>query len=135
MNKKNTVLFIGGTIFGFGLAYGEMSKPEIVLSFLRLEDIGLILLMISAIIPAAISINIIPKFLEKPILLGEFKPRQRTLNKKTIIGAIIFGVGWGISGQCPGSAMSSIGLGNYPILAGIASIFIGAYIMGRYFSK
>jgi hypothetical protein len=135
MNKKNIVLFFGGIIFGFGLAYGGMSKPEIVLSFLRLDDLGLIILMISAIIPTAISINIIPKLIEKPILLGEFKLRQRTLTKKTIIGATIFGIGWGISGQCPGSAISSIGLGNYPILAGIASIFIGAYIMGRYFAN
>jgi hypothetical protein len=135
MEKKNLILFIGGIIFGFGLAYGGMSKPEIVLSFLRLEDFGLLLLMISAIIPTTIAINVIPKLIEKPLLGGAFKPRERTLTRTTIIGATIFGIGWGISGQCPGSAMSSIGLGNYPILAGIASMFVGAYIMGRYFGS
>jgi len=72
--------------------------------------------------------------LKKPLLGGEFKKRKRTLNKNTIIGAAIFGVGWGVSGQCPGSAMASIGVGNIPILIGIASMFLGAYIMGRFFT-
>ena len=45
MDKKNIVLFIGGLFFGFGLAWGGMSKPEIVLSFLQLKDYGLTLLM------------------------------------------------------------------------------------------
>jgi len=133
MENKHIILFIGGIIFGFGLAFGGMSKPEIVLSFLRLEDLGLILLMGSAVAPTAISINIIPRYMKKPVLGGEFKPRQRTLSRNTILGAIIFGVGWGLSGQCPGSALSSIGLGNYPILAGIGAMFLGAYVMGRYF--
>jgi uncharacterized membrane protein YedE/YeeE len=65
---------------------------------------------------------------------GEFKKRKRTLNKRTVIGAIIFGVGWGISGLCPGSAMASLGIGNLPVLIGIAGMFLGAYIMGRYFT-
>ncbi len=133
MENKHIILFIGGIIFGFGLAFGGMSKPEIVLSFLRLEDLGLILLMGSAVVPTAISINIIPRFMKKPVLGGEFKPRQRKLSRNTILGAIIFGVGWGLSGQCPGSALSSIGIGNYPILAGIGAMFLGAYVMGRYF--
>jgi hypothetical protein len=133
MENKHIILFTGGIIFGFGLAFGGMSKPEIVLSFLRLEDLGLILLMGSAIVPTAISINILPRFMKKPVLGGEFKPRQRTLSRNTILGAIIFGVGWGLSGQCPGSALSSIGIGNYPILAGIGAMFLGAYVMGRYF--
>ena len=52
----------------------------------------------------------------------------------TIIGAIIFGLGWGLSGLCPGSAMASLGVGNLPSLIGIAGMFIGAYVMGRYFT-
>ena len=51
-----------------------------------------------------------------------------------IIGAAIFGVGWGISGQCPGSAIASLGVGNIPVLIGIVSMFLGAYIMGRLFT-
>jgi uncharacterized membrane protein YedE/YeeE len=133
VNNKNIVLFIGGLFFGFGLAWGGMSKPEIVLSFLQLKDYGLFVLMGAATITTFVAINIVPKFLEKPILGGEFKPRVRTLNRNTILGAIIFGIGWGISGQCPGSALSSLGIGNIPVLIGIAGMFVGAYVMGRFF--
>jgi len=134
MNIKNVVVFIGGLFFGFGLAFGGMSKQEIVLSFLQLKDLGLLLLLGGSALVTAITINLIPKLLKKPILGGEFKKRARTLNKRTIIGSIIFGVGWGISGLCPGSALASLGIGNLPVLIGIAGMFVGAYIMGRYFA-
>ena len=133
MKNRNIVLFIGGLVFGFGLAYGGMSKPEIVLDFLQLHDFGLVVLMGSAVVPTFIAINVVPRFMEKPVLGGEFKPRQRTLSRNTLLGAGIFGVGWGISGQCPGSALSSLGLGNYPVILGIAAMFLGAYVMGRFF--
>lgn len=134
MKQQNIVLLIGGIIFGFGLAYGNMSKPEIVLSFLERTDFGLAVLMASAFSFAFVAINIVPRFIEKPILGGEFKRRERTFGTNTIIGAIVFGVGWGISGLCPGAAISSVGVGNLPALAGIGAMFLGAYVMGRWFS-
>ncbi len=133
MNNRNIVLFIGGIVFGFGLALGGMSKPEIVLSFLQLKDFGLILLMGAGTGVAFVAINVVPRFVKKPVLGGEFKPRTRTLSRNTLIGATIFGVGWGLSGQCPGSALSSLGVGNIPVLLGIAAMFQGAYVMGRFF--
>lgn len=133
MNNKRIILFIGGLFFGFGLAFGGMSKPEIVLSFLQLKDYGLILLMGAGTVTAFVAINIIPKFMEKPFLGGKFKPRTRVFNRNTVLGAIIFGIGWGMSGQCPGSALSSIGIGNLPVLLGVVSMFVGAYLMGKLF--
>jgi hypothetical protein len=133
MNKKNLILLLGGILFGFGLARGGMSKPEIVLSFLQLKDYGLILLMGTATATTFIAINIIPRYMEKPVIGEEFKPRTRVLSINTIIGAVIFGIGWGISGQCPGSALSSLGIGNFPVLSGMLSMFLGAYVMGRFF--
>jgi len=133
VNNRNIVLFVGGIVFGFGLAVGGMSKPEVVLSFLQLKDFGLVVLMGCATGVTFVAINVLPKFIERPILGGEFKPRTRTLSRNTIIGAAIFGVGWGLSGQCPGSALSSLGIGNLPVLLGIAAMFLGAYVMGRFF--
>jgi len=98
-----------------------------------LKDYGLVLLMGSAVAITFVAVNIVPRFMEKPLLGGEFKPRTRVLSRNTILGAIVFGVGWGLSGQCPGSALSSLGVGNYPILIGMISMFVGAYVMGRYF--
>lgn len=135
MRIMHLFVFTGGLLFGFGLAFGGMSKQEIVLSFLQLKDLGLLLLLGTSAFVTALTINLVPKILKGPLLGGEeFKRRKRTLSKRTIIGAIIFGVGWGISGQCPGSAWASLGVGNIPVLIGIASMFLGAYIMGRFFT-
>jgi len=134
MRAKHLFVFTGGLLFGFGLAFGGMAKQEIVLSFLQLKDLGLLLLLGASAAVTALTINLAPKILKRPFLGGEFKKRTRTLSKKTIIGATIFGVGWGISGQCPGSAWASLGVGNIPVLIGIASMFLGAYIMGRFFT-
>jgi uncharacterized membrane protein YedE/YeeE len=130
VNKRNLVVLIGGILFGFGLSYSGMTKQEIVLSFLKLEDLGLIFVLGGAALVAAFAINVLAKYQKKPVLGGEFKPRKRLLSWKIIIGAAIFGIGWGISGQCPGSAIASLGTGNLPVLLGIAAMFVGAYLRG-----
>ena len=66
--------------------------------------------------------------------MRQLKRRERTLSRNTILGAIVFGVGWGTSGLCPGAAISSVGVGNLPALVGISAMFLGAYVMGRWFS-
>ncbi len=135
MKLRHFFVFTGGLLFGFGLAFGGMSKQEIVLSFLQLKDFGLLILLGGSAVVTAITINLIPKTLKHPLLGGTFRKRERTLSKRTIIGAIIFGIGWGISGQCPGSSLASLGIGNFPVLIGIASMFLGAYVMGRFFTR
>lgn len=124
------IVLIGGVVFGFGLAYSGMSKQEIVLSFLQLRDLGLVLVLGGANLLAFTAINIVPRFLKNPVLGGRFQPRKAKMSKNVLIGAAIFGVGWGISGQCPGSALASLGTGNLPIIIGIIGMFIGAYLRG-----
>lgn len=130
MNKQNIVVLLGGILFGFGLAYSGMTKPEIVLSFLQLKDLGLIFVLGGAALVTFFAIIVVPKFLKKPPLGEQFKPRKAAMSRNVIIGAIIFGIGWGISGQCPGSAVASLGTGNLPIIIGLATMFIGAYLRG-----
>jgi uncharacterized membrane protein YedE/YeeE len=132
MNARNIAVYGGGILFGFGLAYSGMTQPEIVLSFLMLEDLGLIFVMGGAAAITFIAINFVPKLMKAPVLGGAFKPRISVLTRNTLIGAAIFGIGWGISGQCPGSAVASLGTGNWPIVVGIAFMFLGAYLRGRF---
>ncbi len=89
----------------------------------------------AATVTTFVAINIVPRFMERPILGGEFKPRARVFTRNTILGAIVFGVGWGLSGQCPGSSLASLGIGNIMVLPGIAAMFLGAYVMGRFFGS
>jgi len=130
MNSRDIAVYFGGILFGFGLAYSGMTKQEIVLSFLRLDDLGLIFVMGGAAAITFVAINVVPRFMANPVLGGVFKPRVSVLTRNTIIGAVIFGVGWGISGQCPGSAVASLGTGNWPVVIGLAFMFLGAYLRG-----
>jgi uncharacterized membrane protein YedE/YeeE len=57
------------------------------------------------------------------------------MSVRTIVGAAIFGVGWGLSGVCPGPAIAGIGDGNWPLLLALAGMFAGAYVQGRWFGK
>ena len=130
MNNKNVFVLLGGILFGFGLAYSGMTRQEIVLSFLQLKDLGLLFVLGGAAAVTFIAINVMAKFLKIPLLGSEFKPRRLPFSRNVIIGAVIFGVGWGLSGQCPGSAVASLGTGNLPVLLGLAAMFIGAYLWG-----
>lgn len=130
MKKQNIIVLLGGILFGFGLAYSGMTKQEVVLSFLQLKDLGLIFVMGGAAFVTFFAVNIIPRFLKSPLLGGRFKPRRAPFSWNVVIGAVIFGVGWGLSGQCPGSAVASLGTGNIPVLVGLAAMFIGAYLRG-----
>ena len=130
MNKQYLIILLGGILFGFGLSYSGMTKQEIVLSFLKLQDLGLIFVMGGAALVTFLAVNIFPKYIKKPPYGVEYTPRRSILSRNVIIGAAIFGVGWGLSGQCPGSAVASLGMGNLPVLVGLAFMFIGAYLRG-----
>jgi uncharacterized protein len=132
MNARNISIYLGGILFGFGLAYSGMTKQEVVLSFLKLVDLGLIFVIGGGAVITFFAINVVPRFLKAPVLGGGFKPRVSVLTRNTIVGAVIFGIGWGISGQCPGSAVASLGVGNWPVSIGIAAMFVGAYLRGRF---
>ena len=66
MKTKHIIVFTGGLLFGFGLAFGGMSKQEIVLSFLQLKDLGLLILLGGSAFVTALTINLVPKALKKP---------------------------------------------------------------------
>ncbi len=128
--KQKISILLGGTLFGFGLALSGMTRPEVVLSFLQLRDLGLILVMGGAVIIAMLAFHLGPRLIKRPLFADRFGQNKRSLDKNTIIGAAIFGLGWGISGLCPGSAIASLGTGNFPVLIGVVAMFLGAYLQG-----
>ncbi|TYT61566.1 DUF6691 family protein [Natrialba swarupiae] len=125
------LVFVGGLIFGFGLGFSHMAQPEVVLSFLQFQDLGLLFVMFGAAIVTGITffgVKLVRN--DAPLTGATYGRRLKTLDKNVVIGGGIFGVGWGLSGICPGAAYASLGIGNYPILTGIVGMFLGAYIQG-----
>jgi uncharacterized membrane protein YedE/YeeE len=123
-------VLMAGALFGFGLSEATMIKPEVVLSFLRLEDFGLLWVLGSASLVTLITYQFAPRLLRKPLLELAFGKHPAELNRETLVGAAIFGVGWGISGVCPGPAIAGLGAGNWPLVAAVASMFAGALVQG-----
>jgi uncharacterized membrane protein YedE/YeeE len=129
--KFNAIIVLGGLVFGFGLGFSQMAKPEVVLNFLQLQDFGLLFVMFGAAAVAGVVFEVGTRVEKKAVLTGErFGKRTKEMDRHVILGAIVFGLGWGISGICPGAAYASLGIGNYPVLVGVAGMFIGAYLQG-----
>jgi uncharacterized membrane protein YedE/YeeE len=122
----------GGALFGFGLALSTMISPEVVLSFLRLQDFGLMLVLGGAVVVTMITYALAPRLMSRPLCEAAFGTRPSALDRDTIVGAAIFGVGWGLCGVCPGPAIAGLGAGNWPLLVALAGIFAGAYLHGRF---
>ena len=120
-----------GALFGFGLAWSTMIQPEVVLSFLRFQDWGLMLVMGGAIAVTLPAYQLARRLLgEKPLLGGDFELRQARLDKPTLVGAAIFGIGWGLCGVCPAPAIAGLGTGNWDLLVALAGIALGALLQG-----
>ena len=135
---KSSELFwalVAGVLFGFGLSLSAMVRPEVVLNFLRFKDLGLLLVLGGAVTVALLAYQLAPRLLAKPLFGEAFNKRRSALNARTIGGAAIFGIGWGICGVCPGPAIAGLGSGNWPMLAALAGIFAGAWVQGRYFGR
>lgn len=127
--KLHLVMLAGGLIFGAGLSVSNMAKPEVVLDFLNFRDFGLVFVMFGAAIITGIGFQGLPKIKENSLMTGEkLGKRIKSLDRKVVIGGIIFGIGWGISGICPGAAYASLGIGNLPVIWAIIGMFVGAYL-------
>jgi uncharacterized membrane protein YedE/YeeE len=121
---------VAGALFGFGLALSTMVQPEVVLSFLRFQDWGLMLVMGGAVAVTLLAYLLLPRLLNRPLLGGTFQRHASAWNRDTLVGAAIFGVGWGLSGVCPGPAIAGLGTGNWTLLWALAGIALGALVQG-----
>jgi len=127
----NAVVLVGGLLFGFGLALSNMHRPEVVLDFLQLQDLGLLFVMGGAAAVTALVFTLGTRSGRSAPLTGRrYGRRLKSMDRNVLFGGAIFGVGWGLSGICPGAAYASVGVGNLPILWGIGGMFVGAYAQG-----
>ena len=132
MIQKILALF-SGLIFGLGLTISSMTNPAKVIGFLDILgtwDPSLGFVMGGAILIAA---PLLYFFENKKhlILVSQIAlPNKSDINSPLVVGALLFGIGWGMVGFCPGPAISSIALLNP-----LSLLFVGSMIAGFYLSQ
>lgn len=118
-----------GAIFGIGIAISGMANPAKVLNFFDLFgtwDPSLAFVMGGALITTAIGYRFVFGARSQPLFEASFAlPTNRKLDFPLIAGSATFGVGWGISGFCPGGAIPALGLGYSETVIFIAAMCAG----------
>jgi uncharacterized membrane protein YedE/YeeE len=127
---KNLATLASGVLFGFGLSISTMIRPEVVLSFLRFKDLGLMLVMGGAVVVVLVGYKLAPRLMARPLLDDHFHTHPSAWNHDTALGAALFGVGWGLCGVCPGPAIAGLGAGNWDLLWALGGIALGALAQG-----
>jgi uncharacterized protein len=135
--KQNLVALIAGILFGLGLSLSQMVDRSRVLGFLDVTgawDPTLLFVLGGAVGVTAISFRFVLRR-AKPIYGDKFYlPDRDNIDGQLILGAAIFGIGWGIAGYCPGPAITGLVFGSWnPVLFILATI-LGSLISG-YVSK
>ncbi len=123
-----------GLLFGAGLAWSEMIRPERVLGFLDVAgdwDPTLAWVMASALVVSLPGFALI-RTRSRPLLAARFRlPTSAGINGTLLAGAGIFGVGWGLAGYCPGPALAALSYNPGEALWFVAAMAIGGVIAGR----
>lgn len=135
IGKALVFILASGALFGYGLALSTMVSSEVILSFLMWKDFGLLLVLGGAVVVTFIAYRFAPKAMKKPLVGVIFGKHASELSRRTLAGAAIFGIGWGLCGVCPGPAIAGLGCGNYPVLYAFGGMLAGAFVHGKFFAK
>ena len=119
---------LAGLVFGLGLIVSGMANPAKVLGFLDLGgawDPSLAFVMAGAIAVGALAFAMARKrtvsFLGAPMKL----PTSREIDSRLLIGSVVFGIGWGVAGFCPGPGLVALGMGEVKALVFVAAMLVG----------
>lgn len=120
---------LAGSVFGLGLALSQMVDPHKVLNFLDVAgpwDASLLFVLGGAVVLAAAGFRVLMGR-GAPLLDSRFHPSARQgLDTGLVAGSVLFGLGWGLAGYCPGPAIASLALGNAEALWFLPAMAAGA---------
>ncbi len=132
------VALFAGALFGLGLAVSGMTNPAKVIGFLDFAggwDPTLAFVMGGALLVTVPAFRLILNR-PRPILADGFAlPTKSALDVRLLGGAALFGVGWGLSGFCPGPALAALVTGLTPVFAFVAAMMAGMVLYALHFER
>lgn len=132
------VVFLAGLLFAVGLAVSGMTQPSKVVGFL--DFFGNWDPSLAFVMGGAVGINALFwrafNTRKHPILAQKFHlPDCTTIDRPLVLGAALFGIGWGLGGYCPGPGIASLASLQAPALVFVATMAAGMFIFSRFDNK
>jgi len=129
--KRIVAAFLAGAVFGLGLVVGRMSDPNVVLGFLDVAgdfDPSLLFVMAGAVGTTLVAFRFVLRR-ERPLFDGDFHlPTAKVVDARLVGGAALFGVGWGLSGYCPGPLLVGVAGGSATALLFLPAMLVGGWV-------
>ena len=131
---KLVLLFLAGALFGMGLAVSGMTDPARVIGFLDVFgawDPALLFVMAGAVGVYGLGILMLRRVKNQNLELPS--AGSSPIDRRLVIGAAIFGLGWGLGGFCPGPALANLGALQIEALLFVPTMAIGMLLAQRFF--
>jgi uncharacterized protein len=126
--SQRIVALVAGLCFSAGLVVSGMTRPAKVLAFLNLAgdwDASLLCVMAGAIAVHFAAYRLL-RGRPSPLFSERFwLPTRRDIDRRLVLGAVVFGIGWGIAGYCPGPAVVALPLGGASPLVFVLAMLVG----------
>lgn len=128
-------VFVAGLVFAAGLVLGGMTQPQKIIGFLDVTgnwDPSLAFVMLGAVGLHAVAYRLIVRR-SRPLFSDRFLvPKRSDLDRPLVLGALLFGIGWGLGGYCPGPALVATGAGVPDAAIFVAALMGGHWLFGRF---
>ncbi|NKB71505.1 MAG: YeeE/YedE family protein [Candidatus Latescibacteria bacterium] len=125
---KNLLALLIGAYFGLVLIKAEVASWFRIQKMFRFEEAHMYLVIGSAVAVGALSLFIIKRIGSQTVEGEPIAVKTKPFTKGTVIGGVIFGCGWAITGACPGPIYAQMGSGEYLAMATFVGAFVGAYL-------
>lgn len=134
MNVRLPIVAVAGLLFGAGLAVSGMTDPTRVIGFLDITgawDPALLFVMAGAVLTFGVGLAAVRNLRGGKGWFGVILPTRNTdpIERRLVIGALIFGIGWGLAGFCPGPALANLAAWRTEALVFVPAMAIGMLIV------
>jgi uncharacterized membrane protein YedE/YeeE len=135
---SNFISLISGLIFGIGLALSGMTDPKNVLNFLDVTGTWnpSLLFVLGGAVTVSVAGYFFIRKLSKPVFADKFfLSDAKNIDRPLVVGSALFGIGWGISGYCPGPAIALLAAPSWELLAFLPALLAGYALHHFLFGK